>query len=163
MKSEAKIIGLQKEIISFKLKKTNESNNKPDKLTAESELKQEFVKLKTEFELLKLCQRNNNTMLLASNIQATSSKGIKCNACGLVFKTESGLKVHNDLLHQQENVIENIKCKPCSITCSDSEVMMKHNEREHKFKCQKCNETFKEDYLLHTHSTRSHALINKCK
>ena len=131
---------------SFKQNKAYEKTNEYVKLPAENELRQEFVKLKNEFEMLKFFQRNNNTKLLANNVSVTGSNSRKFNACDLVFKTESGLKVHNDLVHQQEYVsTEDLKCKYCNITCSDSEVMMKHNEREHKFKCNVCNDTFKEE------------------
>ena len=113
---------------------------------------------------MKLCQRNNNTKLLANNVSVTGSNSRKCNACDLVFKTESGLKVHNDLVHQQEYVsTEDLKCKHCNIICSDLEVMMKHNEREHKFKCKVCNDTFKEESVLKIHSRTNHAQITKSK
>lgn len=158
VKSEEKITSLQQEVISLKQKKGNETANKSDKSTVENVLKQEFVKLKSEFELLKLCQRKNNSRLLTNNVLATSSADIKCNICDSVFKTESGMKVHNDLVHQNKNAVkENLKCKRCNITCSDSEVMVKHNEREHKFKCTICDKTFKEEHLLKTHSSTGHA------
>ena len=68
------------------------------------------------------------------------------------------MKVHNDLVHQNKYVVkENLNCKQCNITCSDSEVMIKHNEREHKFKCTICDKTFKEEHLPKTHSSTSHA------
>ena len=73
VKSEEKITSLQQEVISLKQKKANETANKSDKSTVENVLKKEFVKLKSEFELLKLCQRKNNSRLFANNIPATSS------------------------------------------------------------------------------------------
>ena len=142
--------------------KTNERTNKFGKYPSENELKQEFVKLKSEFELLQLCQRNNNTRLISYNIPVISSKCINCN--DLVFKTETGLKVHNDLVHQTENESkEDLKCKHCKITYSDLEVMKKHNEREHIFKCKICDETCKVEVLLNTHSSAAHAQIIKSK
>ena len=111
--------------------------------------------------MLKFCQRNNNTKLLANNVSVTGSNSRKFNACDLVFKTESGLKVHNDLVHQQEYVsTEDLKC---NTTWLDSEVMMKHNEQEHKFKCNVCNDTFKEESVLKIHSRTNHARITKSK
>ena len=104
VKSEAKTKSLQQEVNSVK---QNQASGKPNKyvnILAENKLRQEFVKLKSEFELLKLCQRNNNTKILANNVSVTGYNCRKCNACDLVFQTESGLKVHNDLVHQKENV-----------------------------------------------------------
>ena len=106
VKSEAKFVSLQQEVNSLKPKKSNENTNEYVKLTEEHELRQEFVKLKSEFELLKLCKRNNNTKLLANNVSVTGSNSRKCNACDLFFKTESGLKVHNDLVHQQNMSVQ---------------------------------------------------------
>ena len=107
-----------------------------------------------------LCQRNNNTNLLTNNVSVTRSNYGKCKACVLIFKTESSLKVHNDLVHQKENLSkEDLKYKHCNITCSYSEVMMIHNEQEHKFKCNICNETFKEESVLKIHSRTNYAQI----
>ena len=112
VKSESKIKSLQQEVNSFKQNKAYEKTNKYVRLPAENELRKEFVKLKNEFEMLKFCQMNNNTKLLANNVSVTGSNSRKCDACDLVSKTESGLKVHNDLVHQQEYVgTEDLKCK----------------------------------------------------
>ena len=105
----------------------------------------EFKKLKSEFELFKLCQRNQMTKTADDKKLGISSKSVKCNTCDSAFQTESGLKVHNDLVHNKEPVSkEKLICKHCTITCSDLDVMNKHIVREHKFKCQECNATFKE-------------------
>ena len=120
VKSEAKFVSLQQEVNSLKPNKSNENTNKYVKLTEKHELRQEFVKLKSEFELLKLCQRNNNTKFFGNNVSVTGSNCRKCNVCDLVFKTESCLKVHNGLVLQKENVsTEDLKYKHCNITCSD--------------------------------------------
>ena len=81
VKSEAKIKRHQQEVNSLKENKSNEKTIKYVKLPAENDLRQEFVKLKSEFELPKLCQRNNNTKLLANNVSVTGSNSSKCNAC----------------------------------------------------------------------------------
>ena len=53
--------------------------NKSDNSARENEPKHKFVKLKSEFELLKLCQGNNNTRLFANIIPSTGSTEIKRN------------------------------------------------------------------------------------
>ena len=93
-----------------------------------------------------------------------SSKSVKCNTCESVFRTESGLKVHNDLVHNKEpDSKDKLKCKHGIITCSDLDVMNKHIMREHKFKCQECSATFKEECNLqvHTKTSHEHILVKK--
>ena len=59
---------------------------------------------------------------------------MKCNACASAFQTESGLKVHNDLVHHNKLVNkEELKCKHCITICSYLDVMNKHIVREHGF------------------------------
>ena len=48
-----------------------------------------------------------------------------------------------------------------NITSSDSEVMIEHNKRKHKFKCTIENETFKEECLIKSHCSKSHAQKKK--
>ena len=117
--SEAKIKSLEKEVQSFKKKKVNEMTNKPTDLPEVESLTENFVKLKSEFELLKLCQRNQSIIPSENKDQERRSKCIKCNECDLIFQTATGLKVHNDLVHPIESVSpEDLKCKHCIITCS---------------------------------------------
>ena len=80
---------------------------------------------------------------------------IKCNGCALKFKTENGLKVHIELVHPNQFCKQaTLKCKYCVISCTDSDVMKKHKEREHRFICHKCNETFKEERQFKSHTTK---------
>jgi hypothetical protein len=123
-----------------------------------------FVKLKSEFELLKLCQRNQNIKPSENKDQGRRSKVIKCNDCDLIFQTATGLKVHNYQVHLIESVApEDLKCKHCIITCSDLVLMKKHIAQKHRFICKECDSTFKEEYDLTSHSKTPHEqiLINK--
>ena len=69
-----------------------------------------------------------------SNKNTTESivKCIKCIVCDLTLKTDSGLKVHTDLMHR--NVSGNqgkVECSHCLEKFSDLTLMKKHNKREH--------------------------------
>ena len=66
------------------------------------------------------------------------SKYIKCNDFDITFQTNSGLKVHIDLIHGNESVNQDeLKCNHCLIKCSDLTVLTKHMKRDQKFKCKK--------------------------
>ena len=161
--SEPKIKSLEKEVQSLKKKKVNEMTCKLNHLPEVESLTENSVKLKSEFELLKLCQRNQNIKLSENKDQGTSSKCLECNECDLIFQTATGLKVHNDLVHQKESVApEELKCKHCFVTCSDLVVIKKHIAREHRFQCKECDATFKEESDLKSHNkTNEKILINK--
>ena len=115
---------------------------------------------KSEFELLKLCQRNQVTKSADDKNTGISSKKVKCNTCESVYQKESGLKVHNNLVHNKEPASkEKLRCKHCMITCSDLDFINKHIVCEHNFKCQECNATFKEECNLQVHAKTSHKHI----
>jgi hypothetical protein len=161
--SEAKIKSLEKEVKSLKTKSVNENKTQPIKLSGVESLSDEFAKLKSEFALLKLYQKNQITKT-ADKISGISCKSVKCNACESIFQTKSGLKVHNDIVHHKEPVNkEELKCNHCIITCSDLDVMKKHIVREHRFKCKECNATFKEECNLQAHTNTSHEQIKVTK
>ena len=103
-KSEAKINSLEQEVKSLKTKSVNENKTKRSKLPEVKLISDEFKKLKSEFELFKLCQRNQMTKTADDKKLGISSKSVKCNTCDSAFQTESGLKVHNDLVHYKEPV-----------------------------------------------------------
>ena len=68
----------------------------------------------------------------------TDSTKMKCNDCDLKFKTESGLKVHIELVHSTQFCREGVlECDYCLISCSDFDFIKKHMEREHKYRCHK--------------------------
>ena len=151
--SEAKIKHLEEELKAIKSKKGKE--NVVDMCKTER-LLVDFEKLKSEFQLLKLCQRNQINKNVEKDNQDTSLNDLKCNICNLTFKTGTGLKVHTDLEHPTQVSEAELKCKHCVITCSDLNVMKKHILREHKFKCTQCTEAFKEECKLKTHTTNAH-------
>ena len=158
--SEAKIRRLEIEVKSLKTKSVNGNKTKATKFPGPESLSDEFAKLKSEFALLKLCQRNQITKTADDKISGVSYTSVKCNVCESVFQTESGLKVHNDIVHHKEPVNkEELKCKHCIITCSGLDVMKKHMVREHRFKCKECNATFKEECNLQAHTNTSHEEI----
>ena len=154
--SEAKIQNLEKELKSVILKKDNKHIKDDEFSVRETEqIKKDFIKLKSEFNLLKLCQRNKICKTVESKNPERDLNKIKCNDCDLEFKTKNGLKVHIELLHPPQLCTQgNFKCKYCVISCSDSDVMKKHMEREHKFICHKCNKTFIEENLFKRHTTK---------
>ena len=115
----------------------------------------DFEKLMSEFELLKLCQRNQLNKKVEKKIQETIPNNLKCNICQFTFQTGTGLKVHTDLEHPAQPVNEaELKCKHCVIT-----VMKKHILREHKYECTQCPEAFKEECELKTHPTNTHKWV----
>ena len=116
----------------------------------------DFEKLKSEFQLLKLCQRNQINNNCEKKYQEISPNDLKCNSCNLTFMTGTGLMVHTDLEHPTQLNEDELKCKHCVITCSDLNVMKKHILCEHKFKCTQCTEAFKEECKLKTHTTNAH-------
>ena len=72
--SEAKIKSLEKEVKSLKTKSVNENKTKSTKLPEVESLASELAKLKREFELLKLCQRNQITNMVENKNSQESSK-----------------------------------------------------------------------------------------
>ena len=122
----------------------------PTHLPEVESMTENFVKLKSEFEVLKCCQQNQNIKLSENKDQGTRSKCLKSKGCDLIIQTATGLKVHNDLVHRKESVApEELKCKYCIITCS---VMKKHITREHIFRYEECDTTFKEESDLKSHN-----------
>ena len=117
--------------------------------------KRTCINLKSEFQLLKLCQSHKISKTVEIKKLRKDINEIKCNDCALKFKTENGLKVHIELVHPNQFCKQDtLKCKYRVISCSDSDVMKKHMEREHKFICHKCNDTFKEERRFKSHSTK---------
>ena len=139
MNSEAKNLNLEKELKSSLL--THDKKNIKDEEFIDKEMEQikkDFINLKSEFQLLKLCQRNQVSKTVEMNKHGKDINEIKCNGCALKFKTENGLKVHIELIHPNQICNQaTLKCKYCVISCTDSDVMKKHKEREHRFICQK--------------------------
>lgn len=156
-KSEAKIKKLEEELKTVNLKKPKEKLFDTSLVSKTDKLGKDFEKLKSEFELLKMCQRTQATKAIETKVHDTSLKDIKCSICNKPFQTRSGLKVHTDIEHPplQNNEAE-IKCNQCGISCSDLVVLNKHNLREHKFKCEQCHETFKEEGKLKSHTAQAH-------
>ena len=154
--SEAKIQNLEKELNTVKSKKDNKLIRAYEVSLKETEqIKKDFIKLNSEFQLLKLCQRNLISKTVELKAPERDLNEIKCNDCDLKFKTENGLKVHCELVHPiQFSKQSKLKCKYCVISCSDADVMKKHMEREHKFICHKCNETFKEENTFKSHASK---------
>ena len=159
-KSEAQIKHLEEELQAVKSKKGKEKVVDKSLVSKTELLEVDFKKLKSEFELLKLCQRNQQNKKVEKKIKETSPNNLKCNICQSTFQTGTGLTVHVDLEHPIHPVNETeLKCKHCVITCSDINVMKKHILREHKFKCTECPETFKEECTLTTHTNIAHTLV----
>ena len=157
-KSEAQIKHLEEELRAVKSKKGKENVVDKSLVSKTDKLEVDFERLKSEFELLKLCQRTQQNKKVEKKIKDTSPNNLKCNICQLTFQTGTGLKVHVDLEHRILPVSETeLKCKHCVITCSDLNVMKKHILREHKFMCTTCPETFKEECTLKTHTNIAHS------
>ena len=98
----------------------NEMTHKP------THLAETFVKLKSEFELHKIFQRNQNIKLSEIKDQGTSSKCIGCNGFDLIFQTATGIKVHKDLVQKEAVAPKELRCEHCIIPFSDLVVMKKH-------------------------------------
>ena len=62
-------------------------------------LASKYTKLLTEYTKTKNMLYETRKKLLNLNTTESNVKFIKCNECDLFFKTDSGLKVHTDLLH----------------------------------------------------------------
>ena len=160
--SEVKIKSLEEELKLVKSKKGKEQSTDSSLVSRMNKLEVEFEQLKSEFELLKLCRINQKTKTVQKKAKEASSNAIKCTKCDLTFQTGSGLKVHIDLEHPTQIVIEaDLRCKHCVITCSDQIVMNKHILREHKFKCTKCIEAFQEESMLTAHISNAHSGVDK--
>ena len=145
------------ELKAVKCKKGKENVVDTSFVSKTEQLETNFEKLKSEFELLKLCQRNQTNKNVDKKIQETSFNVLKCNICKSTFQTGSGLKVHIDLEHPTQPVNEaELKCNHCIITCSDIDVMKKHILREHNFKCTQCQKVYKEECTLKTHTSHAH-------
>ena len=102
IKSEANMNSLEKEVKSLKTTSFNDNKTQRSKLPEVVSISNEFAKLKSEFELLKLCQRNQVTKSADDKNTRISSKKVKCNTCESVYQKEFGLKVHNNLVHNRE-------------------------------------------------------------
>ena len=115
-----------------------------------------FEKLKSEFQLLKLCRRNQINTNVKKKNQETSLNDLKYSICNLIFKTGTGLKVYTDLEQRTQVNEAELKFKHCVITCSVLNVMKKDILCEHNFKYTQCTEAFKEECRLKTHTTNAH-------
>ena len=54
------------------------------------QIKKDFINLKSEFQLLKLCQSNQISKTVEIKKFRKYINEIKCNDCALKFKTENG-------------------------------------------------------------------------
>lgn len=154
--SEAKIYNLEKELKSVQLKKDKKHIKVGEvSVRGTEQIKKDFIKLKSEFELLKLCQRNQISKTVELKNPERELNKIKCTDCDLKFKTENGLKVHIELVHSPKlSNQDSLRYKYCVISCSDSDVMKKHLEREHKFIGHQCNITFIEENIFKSPTTK---------
>ena len=80
--------------------------NLHDAASQVGKLQNEFKLLKSEFDLLKLCQRNQTYK--KTSLTKVRDKVIinKCYFCDLTFQTEAGLKVQMDLEHQNKSEVK---------------------------------------------------------
>ena len=84
-------------------------------------------------------------------------KYIICNVCDLTFKTDSGLKVHTDLLHRSVPCNQGkVECCHCLKKFSDLIVLKKHNRSKHKLVCKQCPKTFNKKLALNIHRNTYH-------
>ena len=54
------------------------------------QIDKDFIKLNSEFQLLKLCQRNLTSITVELKAPERDLNKMKCNDCDLKFKTENG-------------------------------------------------------------------------
>ena len=120
-------------------------------------LASKYNKLLTEYTKTKNMLYETRTDLLNEKTTESNVKFIKCNECDLFCKTDSGLKVHTDLMHMNVPFNQDeLECSHCPKTFSDLRVKKKHNKMEHRFKCKQCPKTFKEKLTLNMHKNTSH-------